>query len=664
MQGDFFRYNAVGDGVAADTVAVQKAFTVGGDLTCRTGSTFLVSALTSTVSFRVVGAGTIKQSANAGVNMLTISGSGVSADLGGATYDGNQAAQGANPANFTVSFAGLGTSSVPVVFRAKGATFQNGGVGDVQVTGTQTGELLYAFIEDCNFFGGALGDAGGTYFPRSINIQDGVDYLISGCSFDIGQSPIAGGKAGRAGIVGYFNQSESTPTPGPPFTAWGRPRIIGNRFNRMGRDQANGQGSIDMYGYNVDGVIEGNVITNPVCRGINVKGSCPRMQVQNNIVDTAFPGLSQTVTGIVCNASTTTDGYNDLLIQGNTVNAMTYDGIAVIGFNVSGALTRTGVQVRGNTVRGCGSGGTGVDIRFQAVQNGSISGNHLIGNGGSSASVQFQQCQGLIEIKDNQIISPAQRAVLCNTGDNNGLAYFDVRGNYVYGAGNASTGCAFYFSQIGGLRYDQKSNRIENPGSATAIFTDSSAVVSATTSGTVMTIASVSSGPVAVGQLVTSAPGAAAVVSIPGTFIASFGTFTNAIGSGTVNLSQSPANIAGAQSFWLHGPSPGTTEANIKTCTLNNNTEGVLVVQGSGTYFIDTASAAATGLCYWIHGGAPGDEITLTPLNGGRMTTVKKNSASLTTGNCNLTADWVPTVTTNSLTLVYTGVEWRQKAAN
>jgi hypothetical protein len=417
-----------------------------------------------------------------------------------------------------------------------------------------------------------------------------------------------------------------------------------------------------LYGYSVDAVITGNLIRNFALRGINVKGTDPRVIVTGNQVDLAYAGLTQTVTGIVCNASTTTDDYNDLIVENNIVNGTTYDGIAIIGFNSATTLTRSGVQVRNNITRGCASGGTGVDIRIEACTNPSITGNHLYGNL-SSASVQFQYCQGIVELKGNQMISPLNRAVLCNAGDNNSLAFFDVDDNYVYSPGINAQGCGMYFSTVGGLKYGRK-NRIENPLNAVAVYTDNAAVVSATTAGAVMTIASVTSGIPAVGMLVASAAGAASSLSIPGTFISSFGTFTVASGSGTVNLSTTPANIAVAQSFELFGVAPGTSEAPINTCTLNNNTEGVINVLGAGTYYIDTYNTIATGLLYWINGGSPGDEITLTPLNSARMVTAKKNGGVLATGNLHLTADWVPTVLTNSLTLIYTGTEWRQKASN
>ncbi|MDE2096977.1 MAG: hypothetical protein KGL39_07010 [Patescibacteria group bacterium] len=658
------RYGAVGNGVAADTVATQAAFTVGGDILIPNGFTFLVSAITSTTSFRLLGGGTIKQSANAGVAMISIPASapGVNIELDNVTLDGNQAAQGSKPSNITLDYRSTGTSSAPTTVRLSRVNFLNGGVADLRIFGVQTGNLVSAFVEDCNFLGGALGDGAGTYFPRAIDVADGVDILVEGCTFDIEQSPLTGGATGKAGIVGYYNQAESAPTPGPPFTAWLRPRIIGNSFNRMGRDQANGQGSIDLYGYAVDAVISDNIIRNFVLRAINVKGTDPRVEITGNQVDTAYPGVAQTVTGIVCNASTTTDDYNDIIVEDNIVTGTTYDGIAIVGFNSVSALVRAGVQVRNNITRGCASGGTGVDIRIQACTNAAITGNQMFSSGGS-ACVQFQQCQGLIELKENEMISPAGRGVLCNTGDTNSLAYFEVEGNLVYSPGVNAVGCGMYFSTVGGLDYGRR-NRIINPLNATGLFTDQSAVVSATISGSVMTIASVGSGTVAVGQLVTSASGAASALSIPGTFISSFGTFNGV--SGTVNLSTTPTGIGSAQNFALFGQYPGgaSSESAIETMTLNNNTEGVISVPGPGVYFLDTAAAAATGLCFWINGGAPGDEITLIPLNSGRMTTVKKNSGSLATGNVNLTSDWIPTVTTNSLTLVNTGTDWRQKAAN
>lgn len=663
-QGDFFRYNAVGDGVAADTVAVQKAFTVGGDLTARAGSTFLVSSIIGSASARIVGTGTIKQSANAGVSMIAfpVAAPGLSFDCGNATYDGNYTVQGAIPSNFTVDFRSVGTSAAPTVFRAVGAKFVNACIGDIRVFSNQTGGLIHAIISNNQFLGGITGD-GGTYGPRFIDVADAVNLTLTDNHFDFLQTP-GSGIAGKAGLVTYYNQAESIPTPGN-FGVWVRTVVTGNHFNNCGRDQAATQGAIDLYGYAVDAVIANNVVRNFAGRAICVKGSDPRAVITGNTVDTSAAGVATASTGIVCNPSTTTDFYNDIVISGNIVNSVSGYGILVSGLNVtSTAGLRQGVQIVNNIVRNAATaGGPTTDIYIQGCQNANISGNELFSNAGTAAGIGGANNQGTTLINNNQIKSPAGRGILFNAGDNNSLAYFEVDGNIIDSPGVNAIGCGMYFSTVGGLSLGRR-NRIINPLNATAIFTDQAAVVSGTIAGSVLTIASVTSGIVAVGQLVSSASGAAAALSKPAMTIASFGTFTNALGTGTVNLSDTPTAIGGAQAFALYGIYPGTSEANVKTVTLNNNTTGVINVPGPGVYFLDTAVAGATGNLFYINGGQPGDEITLSPLNGGRMVTAKKNSGTAATGNLNLTADWVPTVTTNSVTFVNYGTEWRQKAAN
>ena len=144
-------------------------------------------------------------------------------------------------------FASAGAANNPTLFRVTRSIFLNGAVGDIQVFGNQTGGLVTMMVETSHFLGGAGGDSVGgvgTYFPRSINIGDGVDYKIQDNHFDFCASPV---NTGRAGIVGYYNQAEGVPTGN--YGAFGRGQISGNSFNRMGRDTTNGQGPIDVYGY-------------------------------------------------------------------------------------------------------------------------------------------------------------------------------------------------------------------------------------------------------------------------------------------------------------------------------------------------------------------------------------------------------------------------------
>lgn len=474
---------------------------------------------------------------------------------------------------------------------------------------------------------------------------------------------------GTGGIGTYNILPSQTVTAGSPMTSVAsrnlvRARVANNWFNRVGRDQANGQGCVDFYGYTGASVITNNRVRNFACRAFAVKDPDPRVQIIGNQVDMTYPGLVNTLNyGIICNNATSTDTYPDIVISDNIVHGCQADGITVDGFNVSNVGFKPGVLIGRNIVRLCATGGVGRDIAVQACSNVDIVDNQTY-YGGGACSIQTQQCLGIIRIARNQIVKPANRAFLSNAGDTNSLAYFEVDDNIVDSPGINAVGCAWYFSNVGGVNFGN-GNRLFNMLNATPVFTDQSAIISAgTIAAGVLTVTSMSSGQLAPGMVLTAA-GALTQVSLPGVTISSQLTSTapgSALGlAGTYQLSASPSNIAVAQQFIATGntylalPVPGTL-------TLHSNTNGQVTVR-SESHLIDTFNTQGAGNLNWINGGWVGMRVTFMLLNAARVVTFKDNAANLANGNINIGADYVPgsglAAGKASITLINTGTDWK-----
>lgn len=665
IYGDPRRQGVVGNGTNNDTTAGQNWLASGYAEGFLPQSLILAATqLTLVTSMKIKGPGGMKQLANPGVNSffqaLAATG-GLSLELDGINFDGNYTAQGALPQNFTVDFRSSGSSATPTIFRVTRCNFVNGSVGDIRCFGNQTGGLITFICSTCTFQGGAQGDAGGTYFPRSIDVADAVDTCLTDSHFDLGTAPAAG----RAGIVGYYYQNESIPTQ---FSSFVRAVVSGCSFNRMGRDQNNGQGSIDFYGYSIDVVITSNVIRNFACRAIDVKASDPRALIANNQVDGSYPGLNFVTVGIVCNGGTTNDFYNDLLILNNIVNGATQDGIFVNGFNVTSAAgQRVGVGIRNNIVRGCGSSGAGRDIAVTACTNVDISGNLMFSNGGSNA-MGFNNCSGLFTIRNNQIVTPAGRGLLINGGDNNSACYFEVSDNLVQSPGFSGLGSGMYFSGCGGVVLHE-SNRFYNCG-GTPINVDPTCVVTATITATnLLTVTAITYGAIIPGQVIVAPGAAAAQVSVPGITILAYGTggSTGTGGLGTYQLSAAVTNV-GSQLFNLEGQAFGT-QANPKTITLNFNTQppGGTARVTQNVHLVDSFGSSGAGILAWIVGGYPGMRVTLKCLSAARAITVYDNGGGVAVGNIQFSAvagsaSVVLNQLYQSVTLVYDGTFWRPVA--
>ena len=670
--GDPRRQGCVCNGVNDDTADAQNWMASGyTEGFIPLGCVLYPLTLTQVASMKIRGPGTIRQQPNPGVALLYTPAAtgGISLELDGIVIDGNQANQGAKPTNFSVDFRSAGAANNPTLFRVTRSIFLNGAVGDIQVFGNQTGGLVTMMVETSHFLGGAGGDSVGgvgTYFPRSINIGDGVDYKIQDNHFDFCASPV---NTGRAGIVGYYNQAEGVPTGN--YGAFGRGQISGNSFNRMGRDTTNGQGPIDVYGYGIDVTITDNVVRNFALRAINVKASCPRCTITGNVVDTGYAGLTEPATGIVCNPSTTTDFYNDLVVADNIVYNVTGYGILVSGFNSTlVAGTRQGVSVTGNIVRNAASGGGAFsDIYLQACTNADVSGNLCFGNGGANAAcVQLNYCQGTITIRANQFIAPTGRAILCNAGDTNSLAYLEIDENIVDSPGNNSLGCCFYLSTVGGVLIGDR-NRFYNVVGAPAIWTDESAAFGATINTTVLSVSGINSGIIVPGHVLAAVPGAASPVSVPGLTILPYGTSvtTGTGGIGTYALSGAPAGIVSAQLFTTTGNAKAAVPpAQPLVLNLNANPPGGMITVTGRYHQVDSYGGGTNaGICSWINGGYEGMEVTLGILNAARQITYYDCGGVIADGNIQFsgspgTANVVQSTVLNKLKVIKVGNFWHK----
>ena len=724
--GDPMRYGAVGDGVADDSLPVLYA-TLVGNVKLKLGRTFLVSTVVPTNSVRFEGLGTIKQSANPGVSMISFPAAtpNLSCELIGCTLDGNGAAQGANPTNFSVDFRSAGAAT-PTTFRASGCNFLNAAVGDIRVFSNLTGGVIVADITRNNFLGGVQGDAGGAFVPRCVDIADAVDLTYAFNFHDLLAAP----NRGKAGLVTYYNQGETIDSsytaaiagtvmtvsgfaggpaiaaghlisgtvagtglgniiPGTIATSLGsstggngtvnvlpsqnvaavaatsvlsanlvRTRVIGNYFNRMGRDQANGQGCIDIYGYTANVLIEGNVCRNWACRAIAFKGSSPRVTVSANAVDTTYPGLVNTGnTGIAGNAATINDVFPDVAVVDNHVTGCSGDGIFVNGLNNAGQGTRGGVRVAGNNCRYNGTSGSGRDINLQAIQDPAVFDNYLAFCQGQAA-IGFNNCIGTLRLHRNHIYKPLNRGILSNLGDGNSGLSIDAIGNTIDSPANL-VGCAANLSNVASVNWDA-SNQLLNMPNATPIFRDQSASITASiTAGGVLNVSAIANNAdVVIGHFLT-APGALTQLSVAAVQVAS--QLSGVPGAtGTYQLAPVPGNIA-SQNFLLQGDGPGTRPG-ISGIVIHSNALGQATL-AEEMHTLDTFNLQAAGNCVQLLGLRNGQRCTLYPANAARLVTLKANGGNLANGNLNIPADFTFAASlTSSITLQRCGSEIRRVA--
>ncbi len=189
---NFYVAGAIGDGVADDTLPVQRVFDIGGDIECANG-VFSCAGLTLSVNARIYGNGTLLRFAFSNTDLITLTGIDLFITFDGLLVDGNLANQSALQAIAIIRSsitASAGTTISLITFN--NVQFQNASQNDVAGVGDDTGfPVLYTFSQ-CDFLGGEEGQADGSFDPANILLTLGANCSIEDCYFDLQVAPTVG----------------------------------------------------------------------------------------------------------------------------------------------------------------------------------------------------------------------------------------------------------------------------------------------------------------------------------------------------------------------------------------------------------------------------------------------------------------------------------------
>lgn len=343
-------FNAVGDGITNDTIAIQAAINaaIGQNKTLVIdGGIFLASALSISNSIQIEGAGTLKQINLTAANFITISGTSTKVTFTGITFDGNEQNQAVPAVNRTFLITAIGTAADPAYFKFFNCVFLNGAQADVSVyndsTRTTNEELI---ISGCSFLGGREGISAPDD-PRYVDIRSPINYTITENIFDLLQTPIA---FGRAGVISYDGFAFAS-------TDAARGVVNSNVFVNCGRNEPNSTlGAIDIYNYARTMTVANNSLSKIVGRGIQVKSDAENITISGNTLEDSSGVDAQ----ITVNRSVSAIVNGEVNIVGNTCLNSNGDGISISGGSISASVYGTNYNISNNIVKNAGRRGIGV----------------------------------------------------------------------------------------------------------------------------------------------------------------------------------------------------------------------------------------------------------------------------------------------------------------
>ena len=355
---NFYVAGAIGDGTANDSTPVQRLLDIGGDIECANG-TFAASALTSSLSFRLWGNGTLLRFAFSNLDLITLTGINLFITFDGVLMDGNLANQSAEQAIAMVRSsvtASAGSTISLVTFN--NVQFQNGSQNDVVGIGDDTGfPVLYTFSQ-CDFLGGEEGQADGTFDVASVLMTEGANCAIEDCYFSLQATPVVG----RPGVV----TSNST------FVNPGVLSVTASTFNLMGMDATTLTDSLAaIHAREVANlIITGNRLLGPVGGGIVFGAEVDTVTIAKNLVDalTVTNGAYGGIAALVTTAAVPGDNWQ--IDDNQIINC------AVEAININGASAgndAANLQIQGNII----NGSTLQAVLFHNITNLQIEANQI-----------------------------------------------------------------------------------------------------------------------------------------------------------------------------------------------------------------------------------------------------------------------------------------------
>lgn len=316
--GDVRRYGVLGDGMTNDTVAFQRALTVGGSIFAPSGLTILIaSALTLSVAKSTIdlGGSALKFSASyddAGTNnLIMITVSGADCAVRNAVFDGTAKAAESNRNTF-IQFPNNASrgkvTDCRFISLAGGGSDANGAV--LFLTGADDGEIYACTFHDCPGAGFSQG-ARTRFISCVVTAPKDVSFALNGSNCFGGS--VIGCKIynNNATVSGHIAAEEAA-------SDW----VFANNFV-YGVKNGSGIAALNVA---VLTVAKGGIISNNVIDGggfttigpsalISVSQYYKNVRVVNNVVERMPAGLSS-------NAAITVPALQTLL-QGNVIDATT-----------------------------------------------------------------------------------------------------------------------------------------------------------------------------------------------------------------------------------------------------------------------------------------------------------------------------------------------------
>lgn len=409
---NFYVAGAIGDGVAEDTLPVQRVFDIGGDIECANG-VFACAGLTLSVNARIYGNGTLLRVAFSNVDLITLTGIDLFITFDGLLVDGNLANQSAVQAIAIVRSsitASAGTTISLITFN--NVQFQNASQNDVAGVGDDTGfPVLYTFSQ-CDFLGGEEGAADGTFDPASVLLTEGVNASFEDCYFD----PQAAPTVGRPAIV----TSNST------FVNPGYLSVVASTFVLMGMEATLLSDSLACIHARelINLQIGGNRILAPLVGGIVFGAEVDTVTITDNLVD-AVSSSAVVFGGIVSLVTLAATPGDNWLIDENTIP--TCAGVAILLDGASAGVDASNVQVSNNIIDSPLLGA----IHYGSLIDLSLQDNYV--NMNDVAAINAFEClaaiAGQIDVEGNELVNLANSIALLDILST--AANYTVDGNTV-----------------------------------------------------------------------------------------------------------------------------------------------------------------------------------------------------------------------------------------
>ncbi len=534
--GDARMFGAVGDGVADDTEALERAIAAsyGKTLYLPSGYTFVTDGLTVTPpagsSFTLAGGGTLKRR-NAATNMdlLRLAGTGALVfNIFDITLDGNEANQPTPFGYANIRCTSRGTATEFAAWNIERiASINAAGGGDIYITNGNTDRSTMERLRviGCDLVGGrpAQNVVGET--PGFIGGGSAIDYIVTGNTIGLLEAPVlpSVGKSGVRfsidGVVGSYGAPQGI--------------ISNNLFRWAGHTQtaggSGGIGAIDLYHHGYTSAITGNVMLDCL-GGVRLKSDCRDVLIAGNICKgTSIPDAGAVPDGhFILNGTTNSFVHGNVIIANNISEGSATTGIVAVGYSSLDAnVFGTAVAITGNVVRN--SGGRAINIT--TLMSATVSGNHI---------------------------------EECNSGINATAIkkHLKVHGNQVRNMTAANSG----------VFVDATSSAATVTITGNDFAYDGGASFTASISGTTLTVTAVASGMLNLGQTLSGAGITA------GTKITAFLTGRGAAGTYTVNNSQTVASEA-MTSSWVAAARNILIQACAGGMIANNFSEGMGVWQ-------------------------------------------------------------------------------------